>query len=89
MYSILIIFVSNKEKFIRRINIMSDLPLATVKRLINRTSDDRVSAAAVEKLAEIGEDYMKIIAEHASKLAHHSGRTTIKAEDIKLAVDTL
>ena len=68
---------------------MSDLPLATVKRLINSTCDDRVSAAAVEKLAEIGEDYMKIIAEHASKLAHHSGRTTIKAEDIKLAVDTL
>lgn len=68
---------------------MSDLPNACIKRVIQSTCDDRVSAAAVEKLAEISEDYMKIIAEHASKLAHHSGRTTIKAEDIKLAVDTL
>lgn len=68
---------------------MSDLPSATIKRLIQSTCDDRVSKDAVEKLAEISEDYMKIIAEHASKLAHHSGRTTIKAEDIKLAVDTL
>lgn len=68
---------------------MSDLPLATVKRLIQSTSDDNVGSDAVEKLAEIGEDYMKIIAEHASKLAHHGGRKTIKAEDIKLAVDTL
>lgn len=68
---------------------MSDLPSATIKRLIQSTCDDRVSADAVEKLAEISEDYMKLIAEHASKLAHHSGRTTIKAEDIKLAVDTL
>lgn len=68
---------------------MSDLPRASIKRLIKSTCDDRVSEDAVKKLVEISEDYMKIIAEHASKLAHHSGRTTIKAEDIKLAVDTL
>lgn len=67
---------------------MSELPIAAVDRLIRRVGVERVSESAAEELAEVLEERGVEIAEEALELSEHSGRKTVRAEDIRLATKT-
>ena len=61
------------------------IPRAPVGRLITNAGAQRVSAEAMNTLADILTDIAEEISERAIKIAKHSGRKTVKAGDIKLA----
>ena len=66
------------------------IPLAAVERLIKKVGQPlgitRVSDRAVRALKQYLEEIAEEIAAEAVKLAAHAKRTTIKPEDIRLAV---
>ena len=61
------------------------LALAGMEKLLKKVGAERVSDKGKEALREVLEEYAEKIGEKAIKFARHSGRKTIKAEDIKLA----
>ena len=63
----------------------SSLALAAMEKLLRKAGAERVSDTGKAALREVLEDYSKIIGEKAIRFAKHSGRKTVKAEDIKLA----
>ncbi len=62
------------------------LPLAPVERIIRKAGAHRVSEDAGVELAKVLEDYGIEVSREAITLAKHAGRTTVKEEDIRLAV---
>ena len=62
------------------------LPLAAMEKIMKKNGANRVSADAKEALRDALEDSGRKVAERANQIAKHAGRTTIKAEDIKLAL---
>jgi len=62
------------------------LPLAPVERVIRKAGAERVSEDAGIELAKVLEDYGIEISREAIILAKHAKRTTVKEEDIRLAV---
>ena len=63
------------------------LPLAAMENLLKQKANaPRVSNDAKEALRDALEDYAEQIGLKAVRFANHSGRKTIKSEDIKLAV---
>ncbi|MFW9997254.1 MAG: histone [Candidatus Odinarchaeota archaeon] len=58
---------------------------ARVEKLIRKAGAQRVSSDAVERMNEVLSDYGTTIAKYAVEIARHSGRKTIKENDIKLA----
>jgi len=68
---------------------MTELAKAPVARLIQKAGAKRISAAAVEKMVELAEEYITKVARRAVELAKHAGRVTVKEEDIKLAAEEL
>ena len=62
------------------------LPLAAMEKLLKNCGAPRVSEDAKEALREALEDYGEMLGERAVKIAQHSGRKTVKAGDIKLAI---
>ena len=66
----------NKEKI---------LPLAAMEKLLKKCGASRVSEDAKIAMKEILEQYGEQIGEKAVRFAQHSGRKTVKADDVKLA----
>ncbi len=62
------------------------LPLATVERIIRKAGAERVGYDASIELAKVLEDYGLEVSREAITLAKHAKRTTVKEEDIRLAV---
>jgi DNA-binding protein len=65
------------------------LPLAPVERIIRKAGADRVSEGAGVELARVLEDYGIEVSREAITLAKHAGRTTVKDEDIRLAISRI
>lgn len=65
---------------------MSELPRAPVARIMKNVGATRISNDAVSLMNEALEDYGISIATKAKDYAHHAGRKTIKADDVKLAL---
>jgi histone H3/H4 len=65
------------------------LPLAAMEKIIKKAGgpDIRVSDKAKVALKSIIEEKAEDIAERAWRFASHAGRKTVKAADIKLAVN--
>lgn len=62
------------------------LPLAAMERILKKgDSNMRISEPAKEELRIILEEYGETLAKISAKFAIHTGRKTIKAEDVKLA----
>ncbi|MFW9915522.1 MAG: histone [Candidatus Thorarchaeota archaeon] len=60
---------------------------ARVEKLIRDAGGQRVSADAITKMNEVITDYGMKLAKYAVDLARHSGRKTVKENDIKLAAE--
>lgn len=65
------------------------IPLAAAEKLLKKAGASRVADQAKEQLREILEDIAQEIGKQALGLAQHAGRTTVKAEDVKLAAKNL
>ena len=68
---------------------MADIPKAPIARIIKDTGAERVSEDAKVELAEALEEIARNIAIKANEAAKLTKRKTIKAEDIKFAVNEL
>jgi len=66
---------------------MENLPIAPIGRIISNAGASRATKGAKielsKKLTAIGED----IAKEAVAISRHSGRKTVKASDVELAVE--
>jgi histone H3/H4 len=60
---------------------------ARVEKVIRKAGAHRVSADAIDALNEIITDYGTKVAKYAVELARHSGRKTVKENDIRLAAE--
>ncbi|PWI48864.1 histone [Candidatus Heimdallarchaeota archaeon B3_Heim] len=58
---------------------------ARVEKLIRNAGARRVSADAISRLNEVLTDYGMELAKYAVEIARHSGRKTVKENDVKLA----
>lgn len=58
---------------------------ARIEKLIQSSGVEHISDEAVEKMNEILSDWARNIAKYAVEIAKHSGRKTVKENDIKLA----
>lgn len=65
------------------------LPLAAIERLIKQAGAHRVAEGAKIRMREVLEEIAGEIAHQAIRFANHAGRTTVKAEDVKLAAKQL
>lgn len=61
------------------------LPLAAMEKLLKKAGANRVSEEAKEALREFLEDIAQKVSIRAITFSEHSGRRTIKKEDVKLA----
>lgn len=64
---------------------MTDIPLASVERLMRRAGAERVGVDAATALRDTLEEIGREMSEKAARFAKHAGRKTVKAEDVKLA----
>lgn len=64
---------------------MSGFAKARVEKLIRSSGAHRVSAGSVDRLNEVLTEYATKLAKLAISISRHSGRKTVKANDIVLA----
>lgn len=60
---------------------------ARIEKLLRDAGGQRVSADAIKKMNEVITDYGMKLGKYAVDLARHSGRKTVKENDIKLAAE--
>lgn len=65
------------------------MPLAAMAKIMRNAGAGRVANDAKSALKQVIEEKAEEISSRAVKFAMHAGRKTIKAEDIKLAVNEL
>ncbi|MGM5484392.1 MAG: histone family protein [Nanobdellota archaeon] len=63
------------------------LPYAAFGKVLENAGAERVSKESMEELNKIMTSYAHEVSKKAVKLARHSGRKTVKAKDIRLAVE--
>ncbi len=68
------------------VEILGELPLAAIDRIIRKASGLRVSESAAKELALFLEEEGMKVAQQASVFAKHAGRKTITDADIKLSL---
>ena len=61
------------------------LPLAAMEKLLKKAGAERVADTAKVALRDVLEGIADSISTQANKLAVHTGRKTVKSEDIRLA----
>jgi DNA-binding protein len=61
------------------------IPKASVARILMNAGAKRVSASAVDVFTDVIQALTEKIAERSAMIAKHSGRKTVKEEDVKLA----
>ena len=61
------------------------LALAAMEKILRKAGAERVSDTGKAALRDALEEYSLVIGEKAIRFAKHSGRKTVKAEDVKLA----
>ena len=64
---------------------MTGFAKARIEKLIRTAGAHRVSAGAIDRLNEIITEYGMSLAKYSVEIARHSGRKTVKENDIKLA----
>lgn len=64
---------------------MAELALAAIDRILRKAGAERVAGGAKKELRRVVEDVGLEIAEEAVRIAQHTGRKTVKAEDVRLA----
>ena len=69
-----------------KINMTDILALAAMEKLLKKAGAKRVSEDAKHALREILENHALQLGEKAVKLSEHTGRKTVKSEDVKLAM---
>ncbi|RJQ17343.1 histone family protein [Candidatus Woesearchaeota archaeon] len=65
------------------------IPLAAIERLIKNSGAKRVADDAKAEMRDVLEEIAAELSKSAINFAKHAGRTTIKAEDVKLAAKQL
>ncbi|HLC63481.1 MAG TPA: histone family protein [Candidatus Nanoarchaeia archaeon] len=63
------------------------LPNAAVARLMKKAGAERVSEDGAEEFRKHLEEYSVKLGERCWQLAKHSGRKTVKKEDVRLALE--
>ncbi len=63
---------------------MSELPLAPLKRIAKSSGAERVSDEAVRELRDVVENIAEDLAKDAVTATKHTGRVTVKKEDVEL-----
>ena len=66
----------------------SDLGVSAMYRILKKAGADRVSDESADELRRVIEDIATEIAKNAVDMSKHTGRQTVKAEDVKLASKT-
>lgn len=62
------------------------IPKAPIAKIVQKAGAKRVSEGSVEVLTNYLIDYATEISERAIRIAKHSGRKTVQAKDIKIAI---
>ncbi|MHA2330553.1 MAG: histone [Candidatus Hodarchaeales archaeon] len=77
---------TERKKIVRQVrNMAGNFANARVEKLIRSAGAQRVSADAVSRMNEVLTDFGTTIAKYAVEISRHSGRKTVKEDDIKLA----
>ena len=63
----------------------SELGLSAMYRILKKSGAQRVSDESAIELRRVVEEIAEAIAKNAVEDANHTGRKTVKAEDVKLA----
>jgi len=67
----------------------TDLPIATVLRIMRRAGAERVAEDVQERLAERLAEYCVVVTKRSLEVCQHAGRKTIILDDLRLALDNI
>ena len=62
----------------------SELGLSAMNRILKKAGAERVTQESANELRRIVEDIANELAKNSIEMAKHAGRSTIRAEDVKL-----